>query len=39
LATDNPICKDYEFLILFTSTVGLESDVKLIRKIKEVNRA
>src|SRR5258705_529554 len=31
------ICKDYEFLILFTSTVGLESDVKLIRKIKEVN--
>src|SRR6266478_4933243 len=26
------ICKDYEFLILFTSTVGLESDVKLIRK-------
>ena len=31
------ICKDYEFLILFTSTVGLESDVKLIRKIKEAN--
>src|SRR5712664_1815797 len=31
------ICKDYEFLILFTSTVGFESDVKLIRKIKEAN--
>ena len=31
------ICKDYEFLILFTSTVGLESDIKLIRKIKEAN--
>src|SRR6266478_3838263 len=31
------ICKDYEFLILFTSTVGLESDIKLIRKIKESN--
>ena len=31
------ICKDYEFLILFTSTVGLASDVKLIRKIKEAN--
>src|SRR5579864_5471539 len=31
------ICKDYEFLILFTSTVGFASDVKLIRKIKEAN--
>src|SRR5258708_16003217 len=31
------ICKDFEFLILFTSTVGFESDVKLIRKIKEAN--
>src|SRR5258708_20686474 len=31
------ICKDFEFLVLFTSTVGLESDVKLIRKIKEAN--
>jgi hopanoid biosynthesis associated radical SAM protein HpnJ len=30
-------CKDYEFLILFTSTVGFDSDVKLIRKIKESN--
>src|SRR5437588_588821 len=33
------VCKDYEFLILFTSTVGLASDVKLIRKIKEANPA
>src|SRR5580765_788177 len=31
------ICKDYEFLVLFTSTVGFESDIKLIRKIKESN--
>jgi hopanoid biosynthesis associated radical SAM protein HpnJ len=31
------ICKDYEFLVLFTSTVGFESDVKLTRKIKEAN--
>src|SRR3982074_3800239 len=31
------ICKDYEFLILFTSTVGFHSDIKLIRKIKESN--
>src|ERR1700756_5786998 len=31
------ICKDYEFLVLFTSTVGLQSDLKLIRKIKEAN--
>src|SRR5438132_1487019 len=31
------ICKDYEFLILFTSTVGFESDIRLIRKIKESN--
>ena len=31
------ICKDYEFLVLFTSTVGFGSDVKLIRKIKEEN--
>src|SRR5437879_11295584 len=28
------IAKDYEFLILFTSTVGFGSDVKLIRKIR-----
>src|SRR5438067_627054 len=31
------ICKNYEFLVLFTSTVGLQSDLKLIRKIKEAN--
>jgi hopanoid biosynthesis associated radical SAM protein HpnJ len=31
------ICKDYEFLVLFTSTVGFHSDVKLLRKIKEEN--
>ena len=31
------ICKDYEFLVLFTSTVGFHSDVKLLRKIKEAN--
>ena len=31
------IAKDYEFLVLFTSTVGFESDVKLLRKIKESN--
>ncbi|HXR33485.1 MAG TPA: hopanoid biosynthesis associated radical SAM protein HpnJ [Verrucomicrobiae bacterium] len=31
------ICKDYEFLVLFTSTVGFASDVKLLRKIKEGN--
>jgi hopanoid biosynthesis associated radical SAM protein HpnJ len=31
------IAKDYEFLVLFTSTVGFQSDLKLVRKIKEVN--
>ena len=31
------IAKDYEFLVLFTSTVGFQSDVKLLRKIKESN--
>ncbi len=31
------IAKDYEFLVLFTSTVGFESDVKLVRLIKEQN--
>jgi hopanoid biosynthesis associated radical SAM protein HpnJ len=31
------ICKGYEFLILFTSTVGFQSDIKLLRKIKEGN--
>ena len=33
------ISKDYEFLVLFTSTVGFQSDVKLVRKMKEVNPA
>src|SRR6201998_2317556 len=33
------ICKNYEFLILFTSTVGFHSDVKLLNKIKEANRS
>ena len=33
------ICKDYEFLVLFTSTVGFASDVKLLGKIKEANRS
>jgi len=31
------ICKGYEFLVLFTSTVGFDSDIKLLAKIKESN--
>src|SRR6266403_32290 len=31
------ICKGCEFLVLYTSTVGFYSDIKLIRKIKEAN--
>src|SRR5579863_6981562 len=31
------IAKDYEFLVLFTSTVGFDSDIQLIRRIKEKN--
>jgi hopanoid biosynthesis associated radical SAM protein HpnJ len=31
------IAKDYEFLVLFTSTVGFHSDVELIRRMKEKN--
>jgi len=31
------ISKSYEFLVLYTSTVGFHSDIKLIRKIKEAN--
>jgi hopanoid biosynthesis associated radical SAM protein HpnJ len=31
------IAKSYEFLVLFTSTVGFESDLRLIRAMKEVN--
>ncbi len=30
------IARDYEFLVLFTSTVGFSSDVKLVRKMKQV---
>ena len=30
-------CEDYEFLVLFTSTVGFDSDIKLLAKIKEAN--
>src|SRR3974390_1178600 len=33
------IAKEYEFLVLYTSTVGFESDIKLLRKIKEANRS
>ena len=29
------IAKDYEFLVLYTSAVGYESDLKLVRQIKE----
>ena len=31
------ICKDYEFLVLFTSTVGWEGDQRLAEAIKEAN--
>src|SRR3989449_3035183 len=31
------ISNSYEFLVLYTSTVGFHSDIKLIRKIKEAN--
>ncbi len=31
------IARDYEFLVVFTSTVGFESDLALLRQIKEVN--
>jgi hopanoid biosynthesis associated radical SAM protein HpnJ len=31
------IARDYEFLVLFTSTVGFESDLELLRQIKEKN--
>ncbi len=32
------IAKDYEFIVVFTSTVGFESDVELIRGMKALNR-
>ena len=31
------ICRDYEFLVLFTSTPGFPGDIKLVQKIKDVN--
>ena len=31
------IARDYEFLVVFTSTVGFQSDVQLIRQMKEKN--
>ena len=31
------ICKDYEFLVLFTSTVGFRSDAELATRIKAAN--
>ena len=31
------IGKDYEFLVLFTSTVGFESDLRIVRGMKELN--
>ncbi len=30
------IASDYEFVVLFTSTVGFDSDLRLIRRMKEV---
>ncbi|MBI3939207.1 MAG: hopanoid biosynthesis associated radical SAM protein HpnJ [Acidobacteria bacterium] len=33
------IARDYEFLVLFTSTVGFASDLRLVRMIKEANPA
>jgi hopanoid biosynthesis associated radical SAM protein HpnJ len=33
------IARDYEFLVVFTSTVGFESDLELLRQIKEKNPA
>ncbi|HEX8816451.1 MAG TPA: hopanoid biosynthesis associated radical SAM protein HpnJ [Terriglobales bacterium] len=31
------IARDYEFLVLFTSTPGFPGDIQLVRKIKEAN--
>jgi hopanoid biosynthesis associated radical SAM protein HpnJ len=31
------IAKDYEFLVLFTSTVGFANDVAMVRQMKQVN--
>ena len=31
------IARDYEFLVLFTSTPGFPGDIRLVKKIKEIN--
>ena len=31
------IARDYEFLVLFTSTPGFPGDIRLVTKIKEAN--
>jgi hopanoid biosynthesis associated radical SAM protein HpnJ len=31
------IARDYEFLVLFTSTPGFPGDIRLVRKIREIN--
>src|SRR5208337_4493939 len=31
------MAKDYDFLVLFTSSVGFESDLRIVRHMKEVN--
>jgi len=31
------IARDYEFLVLFTSTPGFPGDIRLVRKVKETN--
>jgi hopanoid biosynthesis associated radical SAM protein HpnJ len=31
------IAKDYDFLVLFTSTVGFQSDISLVRRMKVLN--
>jgi len=31
------ICRDYELLVLFTSTPGFPGDIKLVQRIKDVN--
>jgi hopanoid biosynthesis associated radical SAM protein HpnJ len=33
------ICREYEFLVLFTSTPGFPGDIRLAQKIKEANPA
>ena len=31
------IARDYEFLVLFTSTPGFPGDIRLVKKIREIN--